>query len=133
MQQADIALDPFPFNGHTTTCDAIWMGVPVVMLEGDVYASRFGGSVLANVGLEKLIARSVEEYVERAVQLAGDLARLSDLRGELRSANGSPVPWPTTRASRETWSGSIGGCGSTGAGADSSQSGVAPAEASGSS
>ena len=52
QQRADIALDPFPFNGHTTTCDSIWMGVPVVMLQGDTYASRFGGSVLANVGLE---------------------------------------------------------------------------------
>jgi predicted O-linked N-acetylglucosamine transferase (SPINDLY family) len=85
VQQADIALDAFPFNGHTTTCDAIWMGVPVVMLEGNVYSSRFGGSVLANVGLEDLIARSVEEYVERAVELAGDLERLSTLRGELRT------------------------------------------------
>ena len=88
VQQADIALDAFPFNGHTTTCDAIWMGVPVVMLEGDVYASRFGGSVLANVGLQNLIARSVDEYVERAVELAGDLERLSTLRGELRTPDG---------------------------------------------
>jgi predicted O-linked N-acetylglucosamine transferase (SPINDLY family) len=85
VQQADIALDAFPFNGHTTTCDAIWMGVPVVMLEGEVYASRFGGSVLGNVGLQNLIARSAEEYIERAVELAGDLERLSALRGELRA------------------------------------------------
>lgn len=84
VQQADIALDPFPFNGHTTTCDAIWLGVPVVKLEGCMYASRFGGSVLANVGLDDLIAPSVEEYVERAVGLAGDLDRLAELRGQLR-------------------------------------------------
>lgn len=84
IQQADVDLDPFPFNGHTTTCDSIWMGVPVVMLEGDTYASRFGGSVLANVGLEDLIARSVDEYVRIAVDLAGDLDRLTRLREELR-------------------------------------------------
>ena len=84
IQQADIALDPFPFNGHTTICDSIWMGVPVVMLQGQTYASRFGGSVLANLGLEKWIARSVDEYVERAVELATDLPRLSKLRNDLR-------------------------------------------------
>ncbi len=84
VAQADIALDPFPFNGHTTSCDAVWMGLPVVMLEGCSYASRFGGSVLANVGLTDLIARTVHEYVERAVACAVDLPRLERLRGELR-------------------------------------------------
>jgi predicted O-linked N-acetylglucosamine transferase (SPINDLY family) len=84
LQQADIGLDPFPFNGHTTTCDSIWMGVPVVMLEGNTYASRFGGSVLANVGLEHLITRSVRQYVDAAENLAGDLIALAKLRGELR-------------------------------------------------
>jgi predicted O-linked N-acetylglucosamine transferase (SPINDLY family) len=84
VQQADIALDTFPFTGHTTTCDACWMGVPVVMLEGNTYASRFGGSVLANLGLENLIARSVDEYVEIAVELATDLDGLAQLRAELR-------------------------------------------------
>ncbi len=85
MQQADIALDPIPFNGHTTTCDAVWMGVPVVMLEGSTYASRFGGCVLAQVGLEHLIARSVDEYIEIATRLASDRKGLSQLRGQLRS------------------------------------------------
>lgn len=84
IQQADIALDPFPFNGHTTICDSIWMGVPVVMLQGQTYASRFGGSVLANLGLEKWIADSVDEYVDLAVKSAGDLPRLSKLRNQLR-------------------------------------------------
>ena len=84
QQQADIALDPFPFNGHTTTCDSIWQGVPVVKFEGDRYASRFGSSVLANVGLENLIAHSSEEYIEIAVQLATDRDRLAQLRAELR-------------------------------------------------
>jgi protein O-GlcNAc transferase len=84
IQRADIGLDPFPFSGHTTTCDSLWMGVPVVMLEGETYASRFGGSVLANVGLEGLIAGSIERYVECAVALSGDLGGLVKLRNELR-------------------------------------------------
>jgi len=84
LQVADIALDAFPFNGHTTTCDSIWMGVPVVMLEGETYASRFGGSVLANVGLESAIATNTDEYVEIAVGLAQDLDALEKLRAELR-------------------------------------------------
>ncbi len=85
QQRADIALDPFPFNGHTTTCDSVWMGVPVVMLLGDRYASRYGGSVLANVGLDECIAHSVEEYIEKAVNLALDVPRLAAMRRELRS------------------------------------------------
>ena len=52
----DIALDTFPFNGHTTVCEALWMGVPVVVLAGDTYVTRFGGSALVNVGLSELIA-----------------------------------------------------------------------------
>jgi predicted O-linked N-acetylglucosamine transferase (SPINDLY family) len=84
VARADIALDPFPFNGHTTTCDAIWMGVPVVMQAGQTYVSRFGGSVLRNVGLDDLIAASTDDYIGRAVTLAGDVDRLTSLRGELR-------------------------------------------------
>jgi predicted O-linked N-acetylglucosamine transferase (SPINDLY family) len=84
QQEADIALDCFPFNGHTTTCDSLWMGVPVVMLRGQAYASRFGGSVLMNVGLEHLIAESVTGYIDRAAALAEDLDRLDALRGDLR-------------------------------------------------
>jgi predicted O-linked N-acetylglucosamine transferase (SPINDLY family) len=85
IARADIALDPFPMNGHTTTCDAIWMGVPVVMLLGETYASRFGGSVLAGVGLEATcIAHCQDEYIDKAAKLAGDLDELERLRKELR-------------------------------------------------
>jgi predicted O-linked N-acetylglucosamine transferase (SPINDLY family) len=84
IARVDIGLDPFPFNGHTTTCDCIWMGVPVVMLAGNSYASRFGGSVLRNVGLEGLIAGSVAEYQDKAVELAQDRTRLEHLRRTLR-------------------------------------------------
>ncbi len=81
----DIALDPFPFNGHTTTCDALWQGVPVITLAGKNYASRFGSSAHNVLGLTEWIAASVEQYVETATALARDLNRLARLRGELRS------------------------------------------------
>jgi len=92
IRRADIALDPFPFNGHTTTCDSLWMGVPVVMMAGDSYASRFGSSALVNLGLEELIASSVDEYVAIACKLAGDRTLLARLRSELRARMaGSPL------------------------------------------
>ena len=72
----DIALDPFPYNGTTTTCEALWMGVPVVTLLGDRHAGR--------VGLEALIARDREAYVECAVALACDRERLLGLHSDLR-------------------------------------------------
>jgi predicted O-linked N-acetylglucosamine transferase (SPINDLY family) len=82
--RVDIALDPFPYNGTTTTCEALWMGVPVVTLRGDRHAGRVGASLLSQIGLTDLIANSVEEYVEIALALAGNPGRLDDLRGALR-------------------------------------------------
>ena len=67
----DIALDPFPYNGATTTCEALWMGAPVVTLAGGAHAGRVGASLLTRVGLEALIADDVEAYVAIAVGLAG--------------------------------------------------------------
>ncbi|REK19561.1 MAG: tetratricopeptide repeat protein [Planctomycetota bacterium] len=84
LQQADVSLDPFPFNGHTTTCDALWMGVPVVMLAGETYVSRFGGCALSHLGLERLITPSIDAYIEAAVGLASDLPALDALRQDLR-------------------------------------------------
>lgn len=80
----DIALDPFPYGGGTTTCDALWMGVPVVTLAGQTAVGRAGVSLLSNVGLPELIARTAEEYVAIARGLASDLPRLAELRATLR-------------------------------------------------
>jgi protein O-GlcNAc transferase len=83
--RVDIALDPFPYNGTTTTCEALWMGVPVVTLRGDRHAGRVGASLLTQIGLTDLIANSVEEYLEIAVALARNQRRLDRLRRSLRS------------------------------------------------
>lgn len=81
--RVDIGLDPFPYNGTTTTCDALWMGVPVIVLAGNTHASRVGTSLLSNVGCPQFIAQTVESYVELAVRLANDRERLHKLRSEL--------------------------------------------------
>ena len=80
----DIGLDTFPYNGTTTTCEALWMGVPVISLEGKTYASRIGVGLLSNIGLGDLVAKTPETYVEIAHQLAHDTEKLQMLRGRLR-------------------------------------------------
>jgi len=88
----DIALDTFPYHGTTTTCEALWMGVPVMTLEGETYASRAGVSLLRNAGLSELIAQTPEEYVQIAVRLASDSVGLANLRLQLRDrVNRSPL------------------------------------------
>ena len=79
-----MALDPFPYNGGVTSCDALFMGVPVVALEGNTYHSRQGLMLLKNVGLSKLVATTPEQYVSLAVRLANDLRALARIRAELR-------------------------------------------------
>jgi predicted O-linked N-acetylglucosamine transferase (SPINDLY family) len=81
----DIGLDTFPYNGTTTICEALWMGVPVITLAGEIHPSRVGVSLLSNVGLPELIAESPQEYVDKAIRLACDLERLCSLRSDLRS------------------------------------------------
>jgi predicted O-linked N-acetylglucosamine transferase (SPINDLY family) len=83
-ERLDVALDPFPYGGGTTTCDALWMGVPVVSLAGATAVGRGGLSILTNVGLADLVAHDVEQYVGCAVALAEDLPRLRELRAGLR-------------------------------------------------
>ncbi len=97
----DIALDPFPYNGGVTTCDALWMGVPVVALAGKSYVSRQGVSLLTNVKLTELIGATQEEYVQAAVALAHDLPRLRGLRGDLRERMRQSVLTDATRYTRQ--------------------------------
>ncbi len=82
--QVDIALDPYPCNGGTTSHEALWMGVPVVTRLGDSFMGRQGAKLLGKLELGDLIARTDEEYVAAAISLANDTARLKALRGELR-------------------------------------------------
>lgn len=80
----DVGLDTFPYNGHTTSLDSFWMGVPVITLVGQKVVGRAGLSQLTSLGLTELIARTPEEYVRIAAGLAGDLERLAELRRTLR-------------------------------------------------
>ncbi|HEY1505651.1 MAG TPA: tetratricopeptide repeat protein [Stellaceae bacterium] len=82
--EIDIALDPFPYNGTTTTCEAMWMGVPMISLTGDHHAARVGFDLLSQVGLADFAAADVESYVAKAAALASDLPQLTRLRQELR-------------------------------------------------
>ena len=91
-EKVDIALDPFPYNGATTSCEALWMGVPMITLCGDRHAGRVGASILTRVALTEFVAATKEAYVDKAVGLAKDLRRLSVLRKELRGrVQGSPL------------------------------------------
>ncbi len=89
--RVDVALDTFPYNGCTTTCESLWMGVPVVTLPGETFGSRCSLSHLSSVGLAEMVARDVDQYVEIAAALAGDLPRLAALRAGLRGG------WPFRR------------------------------------
>jgi len=109
-QRIDMALDPFPYNGGITTCEALWMGVPVITRPGETFASRHSLSHLSNAGLEGTIAGDEDEYVELAVSLAGDLPRLASLRAGLRMqiagsslCDGKRFASDLTRLLREIW------------------------------
>jgi predicted O-linked N-acetylglucosamine transferase (SPINDLY family) len=96
----DIVLDPFPYGGHTTSLDALWMGLPVVSLAGTQAVSRAGLSQLSNLGLHELVATSEDDYLTIATALAGDLSRLAELRRTLRARmTTSPLmnAWEFTR------------------------------------
>ncbi|MBU1191438.1 MAG: tetratricopeptide repeat protein [Gammaproteobacteria bacterium] len=83
--QIDIALDTYPYNGTTTTCEALWMGRPVVTLAGGLHASRVGASLLSTVGLKNLIAHNPHEYIETAIRVANELHASDHEYHDLRS------------------------------------------------
>jgi predicted O-linked N-acetylglucosamine transferase (SPINDLY family) len=106
----DVALDPFPFNGSTTTFEALWMGLPVVSLAGSCFVGRVGASLLAAVGLNEFVAPDEAAYVRIATELANGEARLFALRAELRSrvaasplCNAEDYARSVERAYREMW------------------------------
>ncbi|MEA2710294.1 MAG: hypothetical protein QOF78_2895 [Phycisphaerales bacterium] len=82
--EVDIMLDPYPYHGTTMTCEAMWMGVPVVVMAGQTHVSRVGVSLLTSVGLTELIAKTPEEYVQIATMLARDVPRLVSLLQTMR-------------------------------------------------
>ncbi|HXE52253.1 MAG TPA: hypothetical protein VN541_04525, partial [Tepidisphaeraceae bacterium] len=84
FNRIDVSLDPFPFNGITTTCESLWMGVPVVSLGGQTSVSRAGQSILHSAGMKEWAMLKSKVYVERAVSVAGDLDSLQRHRRELR-------------------------------------------------
>ena len=82
--QVDIGLDPFPYNGTTTTCESLWMGVPVITLRGERHAGRVGASLLTRLGLTQLIAGDRDRYVDIGIKLASDITALGKMRSALR-------------------------------------------------
>jgi protein O-GlcNAc transferase len=80
----DMVLDPFPYSGGLTTCEALWMGVPTITLAGEIFASRHSTSHLSNVGLADWVTETAEDYVAMAVARAGDIPALAKLRAGLR-------------------------------------------------
>ena len=82
--RVDIGLDTFPFNGATTTCEAMWMGVPVTTFIGSRHAGRVGASILKQAGLHDLVADSVDEMISKTIALANDTGRLRSLRRSIR-------------------------------------------------
>jgi predicted O-linked N-acetylglucosamine transferase (SPINDLY family) len=106
----DIALDTFPYHGTTTTCEALFMGVPVVTLAGQTHASRVGASLLNQIGATDLIAATPDDYVRVASQLAQDPDELARKRAALRSqlaasplCNGKQFAADVEAAFREMW------------------------------
>lgn len=108
--QVDIALDTFPYHGTTTTCEAMWMGVPIITQAGKTHVSRVGVSLLSSVGLEALIAESAEDYIQKAVNLANDREQLQEVRSHLRQrmqasplTNASLISSSLEKAYRAMW------------------------------
>jgi predicted O-linked N-acetylglucosamine transferase (SPINDLY family) len=109
-QQVDICLDTFPYNGGTTTCHALWMGIPTLTLAEKVVPGRQGAAVMGHVGLDAFVAHNAADFVQKGLSCAGNLVALSDIRMGLRerfakSAMGQPavVAEGVERALRIMW------------------------------
>jgi protein O-GlcNAc transferase len=100
-RRVDVALDPFPYNGGTTSCDALWMGVPLVTLAEERFCARMGLSILEHVGLPELVAHAVPDYVRIAVELARDQPRVTALRETLRPRMAASPLCDGARVARE--------------------------------
>ena len=84
-EHIDIALDTYPFNGGMTTAEALWMGVPTLVIEGDRWVSRVGSSILNSIGLDKFICKNINEYVEKSIHLSSQIEERQMLHRTLRS------------------------------------------------
>jgi predicted O-linked N-acetylglucosamine transferase (SPINDLY family) len=98
--QIDLALDTFPYNGTTTTCEALWMGTPVLTFEGASHAGRVGSSLLTHAGLGELVAKDRQEYINRAVALGRNWDALAKLRAGLREKFASSAVMDASRLAR---------------------------------
>ena len=83
--EIDIALDTFPYNGTTTSCEALWMGVPLITMQGESHVSRVSSSILHRVGLDDLVGNDIEDYIDKAAKLAEDQSYIAKLKTELRA------------------------------------------------
>src|SRR5260370_15240770 len=83
QRRADLFLDTLPYNAHTTACDSLWAGLPVLTCLGSTFAGRVAGSVLSAIGLSELITRDLEEYETLALKLAQDTIFLASIKEKL--------------------------------------------------
>jgi predicted O-linked N-acetylglucosamine transferase (SPINDLY family) len=111
-QRIDIGLDSFPYNGTTTTCEALWMGVPVITLSGETHAGRVGMSILSHAGLPELVTENEDDYRDLALELARNPARVKDFRHCLRQrlresplCQGQSFARDAEQAYRQMWRG----------------------------
>lgn len=98
--RGDVALDPYPYNGTTTTCEALWMGVPVVTLRGERHSGHVGATILHHSGIPEFVAESEQEYMNMSIALARDSQRLVALRRQLRPMMRESILMDTPRFAR---------------------------------